>query len=574
MYDATGKLPPGVLKGNFFQFGAFDQCIEIEDVGNDTKSLTGKYCLGSLSIPNEYIRQLESLPSDMEVPSEMKFSVCFPNSCSGSDIAKLAKGIGLNLTVHEADCQTKATQPKITPGGYTTLALLVLILILIILSTTYELTCAGKQHWALKSFSLRTNGKLIFDVVGSDHNKITTCFYGLRVLAMLDVIMIHVYCLRFMTPIMNSYSTYYWEHDLQGIVIIHSRLAMEIFFFISGYLALCNFWQKASRGNKFNICAHYIGRYLRLTPSVVVILLIQLTWFKNVGSGPLWNQVDGMVAPCVSNWWAYLLYIQNWMPEMCLPGTWYLSIDFQLFILSPILLIPLKRWPKRTLIAAICLTVLSCLSTFLLAWTMKIHVHLWKFTYNYSKYVYYFTPTWATTWLFGFIFSYIIFVNNKEKKVSAKNKRLKLVLLTASIIVIIASLFGAYHIHNSEYNRLEQSVYIALIRPTFLLALGSIVYCCYTGHGGIVNRFLSHPFFEVVSRLSYNMYLFHPFVIYYSTLSIRVAPFVTSYSYSVSDFAGCVFLTFFLSLVASLTVELPAQHFVNALMNYTKQKNV
>ncbi|XP_031348691.1 uncharacterized protein LOC116174829 [Photinus pyralis] len=63
MYDANGKLPPGIFRGNFAQLGSFDQCIAIENVGSGNKSLAGKYCLGSLSIPNEYHLQQWTEPT-------------------------------------------------------------------------------------------------------------------------------------------------------------------------------------------------------------------------------------------------------------------------------------------------------------------------------------------------------------------------------------------------------------------------------------------------------------------------------------------------------------------------------
>lgn len=44
--DSWGKIPPsGVLSGNFFEFGAFSQCLNIDRYGDSYKT---KYCLGHL----------------------------------------------------------------------------------------------------------------------------------------------------------------------------------------------------------------------------------------------------------------------------------------------------------------------------------------------------------------------------------------------------------------------------------------------------------------------------------------------------------------------------------------------
>lgn len=42
MYDASAKIPSGILSGNVNQFGDFDQCVSV----NDQKlGIKGQYCL-------------------------------------------------------------------------------------------------------------------------------------------------------------------------------------------------------------------------------------------------------------------------------------------------------------------------------------------------------------------------------------------------------------------------------------------------------------------------------------------------------------------------------------------------
>lgn len=58
--DATGKLPPGVLQGNFNWLGSYDQCVKISaelpvykngtQIGTD-KAFGGRYCSASIPIP-------------------------------------------------------------------------------------------------------------------------------------------------------------------------------------------------------------------------------------------------------------------------------------------------------------------------------------------------------------------------------------------------------------------------------------------------------------------------------------------------------------------------------------------
>lgn len=46
MFDATGKIPSGILNGNVNQFGDFDECLGLQG----THGIRGKYCLAYLQL--------------------------------------------------------------------------------------------------------------------------------------------------------------------------------------------------------------------------------------------------------------------------------------------------------------------------------------------------------------------------------------------------------------------------------------------------------------------------------------------------------------------------------------------
>lgn len=49
VFDASAKIPAGILNGNVNQFGDFDQCLQGGDRdGQDTAAIQGKYCLAYL----------------------------------------------------------------------------------------------------------------------------------------------------------------------------------------------------------------------------------------------------------------------------------------------------------------------------------------------------------------------------------------------------------------------------------------------------------------------------------------------------------------------------------------------
>lgn len=52
VFDATSKLQSGIISGNWYDFGQFDQCISIKESGS-TGTIQGKYCIGKISILND-----------------------------------------------------------------------------------------------------------------------------------------------------------------------------------------------------------------------------------------------------------------------------------------------------------------------------------------------------------------------------------------------------------------------------------------------------------------------------------------------------------------------------------------
>lgn len=56
MYDASAKLPSGILQGNINQFGDFDECLLINAVfkkAKDSSGIKGKYCLANIDVQFE-----------------------------------------------------------------------------------------------------------------------------------------------------------------------------------------------------------------------------------------------------------------------------------------------------------------------------------------------------------------------------------------------------------------------------------------------------------------------------------------------------------------------------------------
>ena len=76
------------------------------------------------------------------------------------------------------------------------------------------------------------------------------------------------------------------------------------------------------------------------------------TVFPYISSGPGWYIIDLHAKFCRNSWWHNLLYINNLVSHnfedpfgsLCFGEAWYLAIDMQFFILSPIIIFILWKW--------------------------------------------------------------------------------------------------------------------------------------------------------------------------------------------------------------------------------------
>uniref|UniRef100_A0A182JNH7 Acyltransferase 3 domain-containing protein n=1 Tax=Anopheles christyi TaxID=43041 RepID=A0A182JNH7_9DIPT len=118
------------------------------------------------------------------------------------------------------------------------------------------------------------------------------------------------------------------------------------------------------------IIAH---RLIRLVPvNLLMVGFGALVYDRFTGGGPLLSrQLIVEQRFCRSYWWMNVLFISNFnMKQPCLPDSWYVSADMQLYVLIALLLQTMFRFPKHTVAMLTLVTVCSFLGPFLtILWT-------------------------------------------------------------------------------------------------------------------------------------------------------------------------------------------------------------
>lgn len=133
-------------------------------------------------------------------------------------------------------------------------------------------------------------------------------------------------------------------------------------------------------------------------------------------------------------------------------------------------------------------------------------------------------------------------------------------------------------------------LYYGLGRVVWSIALCYIIFACTNGYGGPINAFLSHPMWQLFSKLSYSVYLVHFSVIMITMATLKAPPYFSEFNlvckffyfyciffYFTAQtkietrkyffyvfihlqfiaFVGIYALTVFVSIIAHLTIEIP-----------------
>lgn len=118
---------------------------------------------------------------------------------------------------------------------------------------------------------------------------------------------------------------------------------------------------------------------MRYTPVLLFLLLFFISFMPYLGSGPIFDQTLGNWLPsCYRFWWSSLLHVATFtnIDQLCLNWTWYLSADFQLFVLSPLLVYPAWRW-RWKFFAAFPITIILS----------QVYIFVVSMVYNFMVFV-------------------------------------------------------------------------------------------------------------------------------------------------------------------------------------------
>lgn len=598
MLDATSKPPAGIFEGTLADFGAFDQCLNIEvPLRKWMINFRGKYCTVEIQpifppIPKNFslARQQHAKPLDTigeEVKAiggafyymKFRFGLCVPSTCSLDDMRSVAKNVAklIDMNVHVPKCYVKENT-QLTAIHFAVICVLGLLLLICIYGSIIDYR-TRKIVESERNFSMVQNILLSFSLI-SNYKKLLSAskgaeelkaLHGIRVISMAWVILGHTYVWTNFQLMRRASEFQFWFTNWDFEIIHNGWLAVETFFFLSGLLtcyAVLKVMQKTE--GKLNVPAYIFRRYIRLTPPL--LLTMGLIFFLPVfSSGPFWyERVDPELKACTTHWWANIIYISNWLglENICVHPTWYLSADFQLHIVSIAVFYALYRSPKigLTFIAVIILVCSIVVGVLMLQWDLPPTIQI--SSGNVPKIqetidiVHIRTFTHAGPYYIGIIIGYLM-IKCKDIKIS---KLQNICGWIVSIILGLTAVFGAHRWNSGDpHGSILTCLFGALHRATFTVSVAWVAFACVTGHGGIVNKFLSSSLFAPFSRLTFLIYLLHSLVLWTRKGTIRDRSYSSHYNVIYEYFSN-VIITVLLTVPFYLLLEAPLSNLERLLL--------
>ncbi|XP_061705725.1 nose resistant to fluoxetine protein 6-like isoform X2 [Cydia pomonella] len=515
-----------------------------------------------------------------------KLAVCLPKVCSPKQFIDTVfintTSVGFKLT--EEFCRLRNDKP-FAPVDYAAMGVFGFIILITVLSTLYDIyftmICkegSKKANTLGKSFSLYTNTRRLL-TFNSGPGTLES-LDGIRSISMMWVIIGHTYATNGRSHYFNPQEMFRWMFSFSAIWIVASPISVDTFFLLSGLLIVYTTVGKISPKGLFKkLHLFYLHRLLRMFPILATGVFLQASLFNHLSDGPEWRIVVDKVERCRTYWWATLTYVQNYITDKrCIGPSWYLAVDMQLHILSPLILFWVlgtrrSAWIALTVVMLVVMvvsTTYNYLNKFQTA--SFVPTRSQEDSTHYLRYYYHNTLTRCSPFFVGMFFGYLL---NMFKNKEVHMARWFVALCWSCAVVVSAGIiYSSYPVLQMDWDSLFwDGIINSFARPGWAVCVGWMIFACTHGYGGPVNWFLSLRMWKLPSRLSYAMYIFH-----YSIMVIVNSTSVSASHFSVERlfyrFLADFVSVFIIAFIATVLIDSPFSTLIKLAIGGSKTETV
>ena len=384
-----------------------------------------------------------------------------------------------------------------------------------------------------------------------------SCISGIGVLSMAWVILSRSYLVPFSLRLISDKWHFVDPVSTRFLrqLFTNSQSAYDTLFLLSGLSICYSTLQRMKRQDgKLSLIKFYAHKFVHVVPIYFFAVFFFYKIFLHVARGPNWNFRE--IHQCGDYWWTNIIFINNFYPteirDTCYTATWFISVEMQLFIFSPLFIYLLYfYWPVG--LALITATIsASCAAIGAIAGANDYNANQLQHdmrtgvieTSNVYYDIYYKPYYRANAYLIGIILGFVCFKKWKIPKhegfVCFKNWKIpKYLLMVAPVYIgmacfvigcILAVVFGLYDTwHDHKLSDFENIFYFTFSGTGWSIAVALLIYICHTGFGFVVNTILSWSFWIPLHRLTISVYLIQVMTVLFIYGSFQKRYFYTDY---------------------------------------------
>ena len=240
----------------------------------------------------------------------------------------------------------------------------------------------------------------------------------------------------------------------------------------------------------------------RLTIPLAFVILFTVGIYPLLAKGPLAAlQIPYLADRCRDNWWTNLLYVNNLVDaeNMCLPVTWYLACDMQMYVVAPLVLLPMYWGSRKMHAGLIWWTLVFLLFTAVpIGLSAKHHLPpgggiIYQPVDDFNYTLDFYNVPWARAqpYLIGILTGYVLW--RKKEKGIRMHWAIAALLWVVALVLSSTVIFGTYVARSKStyqeesYSNTAAAAYNGLARAVWGLILMWVTIACIKGYGGRVS---------------------------------------------------------------------------------------
>ncbi|CAH2232726.1 nose resistant to fluoxetine protein 6-like [Pararge aegeria] len=619
--DSGMRTPRGLFMLSGADLGDYYQCLGIEEKRQDM-NIQGKYCFlqipfnQTIEVPfaEEYIilprrdfTNMKIVHFDNGIISEaqsfavgkrdninrvevqdviskaaMNVAICIPKVCTSLQFTQRSFNLSsIGFQFEEQFCRLPNDKPWV-PVDYVAIVIFSLIALLTVLGTAYDIThlfILKKDPKSaiiyIRMFSVYTNTRRL--VTFAPNANALDCLDGVRSISMMWVIVGHAFSMHNFNY--NLLDGIKWVTSGDAVWVSTGLFSVDSFFLMAGLLLVYTSVGKMS-GTTFLKRLHvfYINRLLRMFPLLASLVLLEASVFHRMVDGPYWVEVARNAERCRTFWWTTLLHVQNYVnpDDICIRHSWYIAIDIQLHIVSPLVLFWVLGSNKKAAWSALVSGLLAILAASTI-WNFMKDMPATNMTIPrleeqpfYMRNYYMNALTRGSPFFVGMIVGYILNIY-KGQEIRLK-KSFMLVSWTIALGLIASGFYTSYLVMQLDWdNQVGDNLFNSFMRALWAIGLGWIIFACAKGYGGPINWLLTLSIWKIPARISFAMYLYH-YPIMFLVAGMQLSPQFFSQGARIFDFMAFLVISVWVSYLVTVVIDAPFSTVIKMVIGAGQKK--